>query len=308
MSVRQPQVITTRQAKRQIGHFGRSLVLYIVFFLLLNYGLSWVVEHYPGIYQNLDPESVNLGASILFMLLITFIAFTISAKSLHLNMADYYTRPKIGAAKMFSLVCIGLGIELIITSVSSLFYFFFHTNSTMYDWLGVFTTKDYVIRNILYFLLIVILKPVCDEYIFRGIIQRQLGHYGRYFGVLGSAVLYAIAQWNLVQAIPALLIGWYLSLITLRYHSVRPAMAIQIWIALFSWALNVVPSKYIWIFTIIIIAVYIVAGLSIFQKQVDTHIARTGATEPKLWKILFTTPSIILCVCLFGVNVVLSLM
>ena len=94
------------------------------------------------------------------------------------------------------------------------------------------------------------------------------------------------------------------------FHLLRKdhGMAIQIWIALFSWALNIVPSKYIWIFTIIIIAVYIVAGLSIFQKQVDTHIARTGATEPKLWKILFTTPSIILCVCLFGVNVVLSLM
>lgn len=308
MADQAPKVITTRQAKKQIGFFGNSLALYILLFMALSYGTELLQNFNPSIFMGMDPQAFSLAVSMILMLFITMVPFRRSAQKLNLNIHDYLKDPNLRGDRIFALVCIGIGIDLIMTSVSTLFYFLFPTNMAEYSFLGNFSTRDAIIENILYFMMFVIVKPICDEYIFRGVIQRQLGHYGRYFGVLGSAVLYAIAQVNIAQAFPAFFVGWYLSLITLRYHSIRPGITVHLVIALVLWAVQVVPSKFIMIVTIFIVLVYILAGLFLFQRRVDTNMVRYGATEAKLWKILFTTPSIVVCVILFAANVVFSIL
>ncbi len=308
MAEQAPKVITTRQAKQQIGCFGRSLAVYILLFMVLNYGVALLQNFYPSIFMGMDPSAFSLGVSMLLMIFITVVPFRRSAARLNLNIHDYLKDPHLRNDRVFALVCIGIGIDLIMTSVSTLLYFLFPTNTAVYSFLGNFSTGEQIIQNILYFMMFVIVKPICDEYIFRGVIQRQLGHYGRYFGVLGSAVLYAIAQVNLAEALPAFFVGWYLSLITLRYHSIRPGITVHLVLALVLWAVQVIPPKFLLAVTIFIVLIYIMAGLFLFQKRVDTGMIRYGATETKLWKILFSTPSIIFCVALFAANVFFSIL
>ena len=307
MSKKSPVVITTKQAKRQINHFGRSLLIYILSFMAVRYGRSTIYAMAPQLFFGMDEEVASIcmiGAALLF---VTLIPFSISAAFLRLNIWDYLKNPRLRGDRVLAIICIGIGINLTVTSLSTLFYFFFHTNNTTYSFLGDFSTKTSLIKNLIYLLVFVLIRPICDEYIFRGIIQRQLGHYGRYFGVLGSAVLYAIAQTNLVDAIPAFVVGWYLSLITLRYHSIRPAIQVHICLELFLFALEVIPGNYLWVITIFIVLIYILAGLFLFQRRVDTDLIRYGATEVKLWRILLTSFTIVLCIILFIANVVISL-
>ena len=306
MNNNEPEIITEIQAKAQINHLGRSLILYLSVFLLLQYGTNLIETYAPQVFHGLNPDLFMLIASSIVMLLVAGIAFSVSASKLKLKIIDYLSKPKVTFGTMFQLVCIGIGIQLIITSISSLFYFFFHTASSTYAFVGNYTTMETIYLNIAYFVFYIILKPICDEYIFRGIIQRQLGHYGRYFGVLASSVLYAMAQSNLVEAIPALFIGWFLAIITLRYHSIRPAVIIHILVSLFIWGVDVIPESFIWVITVLIVIVYITAALSIFQKHVLSIRAKTGATDGTLWKILFTSSTIIIYTLLFILNLVLS--
>ncbi len=307
MSENAPVVITTKQAKGQINHFGRSLVLYIALFMAVHYGIPWAGEHYPALLMGLNADLASLCLSIIVLVFVTAIPFSISAKKLNLDISSYLKNPRLRSDRVVSLACIGIALNLTVTSLSTLFYFFFHTKSIAYPFLGSFNTTKKILANVAYFVFFVLTEPICDEYIFRGIIQRQLGHYGRYFGVLGSAVLYAISRQNLVAAIPAFALGWYFSLITLRYHSIVPTIRVHIAIALFLWILDIVPGNYLWLVTIFIIIIYFLAGLFMFQKRVDTGMVRYGATEFKLWKILLTTSSIVVCILLFAVNVFLSL-
>jgi len=301
-----PRVITSRQARKQINHFGRSLVIYIAVFMVFRYGTSLLASYFPQIFI-VEPQIVYLVGEMVLLTLVTLIPFRISAKMLNLDIHDYLHDPRIPASRMIAIISVGIGINLIATSISSLFYFFARTNSASYDFLGKFTTETYIIENALYLLENVIIIPICDEYIFRGIIQRQLGHYGRYFGVLGSAMLFAVSQANLVMAIPAFFVGWYLSLITLKYHSIKPAVQVHIALSLFLCLMDIAPESMLLVITVAIIVVYIIAAFSIFQKRVSTNMVRYGATEPKLWKILLSSDSIIVCLILFAVNVVLSL-
>ena len=307
MSSKTPVVITTKQAKRQINHFGRSLLIYILLFMGVRYGSHALFSRFPELMFGFDEEMAGMllhGACLLF---VTLIPFTISAAFLRLDIRDYLCNPRLRMDRVIALICIGIGVNLTVTSLSTLFYFFFHTNTTVYPFLGDFTTQESLIKNLVYLALFALVKPICDEYIFRGIIQRQLGHYGRYFGVLGSAMLYAIAQQTLMEAVPAFIVGWYLSLITLRYHSIRPAVWVHICLELFLFGLAVIPGNYLWIITIFIVLIYIFAGLFLFQNRDDTNMIRYGATEWKLWRILITSFSILLCIVLFVINVVLTL-
>lgn len=307
MSSKAPVVITTKQAHKQINHFGRSLLIYILLSTIVKYGMPLMEKYFPELMMGYDTEFVSLVVTIILTVFVTLVPFTITSVALKLDIRDYLKNPRLRADRVIALICIGIGINLLVTSISTLFYFFFHTATPSYPFLGSFTTNANIMKNIAYFALFVIVKPICDEYIFRGIIQRQLGHYGRYFGVLGSAFLYAIAQANLVEAVPAFALGWFLSIITLRYHSIRPSTQVHIAVSLFLWGIDVIPGNYLWAITIFIVIIYIMAGLFMFQKRVDTGLVRYGATEWKLWKILLTSFSIVLCILVFVINVALSL-
>ena len=307
MSIDQPKVITKKQAQKQIGYFGNSLIWYIIAFTLLYHGTDFLHRYYPQIFRTYDHHMMMLLFAILAMIVLTAIPFRLTNKKLSLKIRDYLKKPKIPTDRKISIICIGIGISLLTTSIASIFRFFLIANSQTASYLGQFNNTTNIINNILYICLFIIIKPICDEYIFRGIIQRQLGHYGRYFGVLGSAMLYAISSPSLSEAIPAFFVGWYLSLLTLKYHSIRPSIAVSITLSLFNWLLIVIPGNLIWIISILIVIVYIVSAFSIFSKRVSTNMVRYGATEWKLWKILLTTPSIIVCVILFLINVILAI-
>lgn len=297
-----PVRITRRQARAQINHFGWPLALYMILFSLLRYGTVFLSK-YSG---KADPELFLLLSSIGVYLFMALIPFTIGAYFLRLDIRDYMHSPRLRIDRSLGLICIGIGIYLIVMSVSTLFYFFFHTQAAVYAFIGQWGTPMSILKNILYFFLLVIIQPLCEEYIFRGIIQRQLGHYGRYFGVLGSAFLYMLVQMDMAQAVQAFIIGWYLSLITLRYHSIRPAIMVHIALSLFLWILESMSGNFLWLVTIFMILVYIGATLFILQWRSDTSKIRYGATEGKLWRILLSSFSIRLCVVLFIANIIFS--
>ena len=301
-----PQIITRRQAKKQINTLGTSLIIYILLTELLWYGSSLLQQSHPGIFLGYDPELVTMLFTMIMWIIIATIPFSISASRLDLDLKDYLGKPKMSVAKQISLTCVGVGIMLAVTAIPSLFYMLVHTSSVPYEFVGVFTTKNNILKNVVYFILMVLVKPVCDEIIFRGIIQRQLGHYGRYFGVLASAFLYMISRPTLTEAIPSFFLGWYLALITLRFHSIRPAIKIHIFISFFDWLINITPQSLVLIPTVMIVIIYIIAGFSLFNGTVNLGIARSGASNRKLWKILMTSPTIIICIILFLAGVGLS--
>ncbi len=308
MASNDTKVITRRQAKKQINHFGRSLILYILTLTFLRYGIDYLIDSHEEIFMGYDPEMIRMIASIVLTLLVTLIAFNISSRSLHLNIRDYLKKPELSLFHKLALCSVGIAINLIVTSIATLFYLFFRSEPQTFTYLGYWNTTGRIINNILYLVFFVFVKPICEEYIFRGVIQRQLGHYGRYFGVLGSALLYAIAQTNFADAIGAFFIGWYLSLITLRYHSIRISTLVHVTLLLFLWVIQVIPGNLLWLVTLLIIAAYLMAAVFIFQKQVDTGMIRYGATDGKLWKILLTSSTVIISIALFIVNIVLSIM
>lgn len=297
------KVITSKEAKRQINCLGWPLSIYFLILCALNYLYTKqdIITEYLG---SIDIDILFFILLIIISITFTFILLVLSRNKLHMYIGQYLIRPNVTTSKKVAYVCIGIGIMLLTLSLSTMFYFFFHTSSIEYTFVGSFRTSKEIIKNILYILFFVFIKPITDEIIFRALIQRELGHFGRYFGVLASAMLYAIMQGNLVNVIPAFFLGWYYSLLTLRHHSIFPSISVACSIALFEYIINIIPDTMIIITISLIVIVYVICAFSIFRKRVNTNMVRYGATEGMLWKVYLTSPSIICCLLLFILNTI----
>ncbi len=300
--------ITRKQAWNQIDHIGRSLILYILLFMTFQYGTDLLFDRFPQIISVHSADTIRLAGSLVLTLFLLLVPFQISARALKLKIRDYLQDPGLGFFNLLSLCCIGIAIQLTALVAASLLGIFSGYTEDAAVFLGSFNSREYIIANALYFLQYVLVKPICDEFIFRGIIQRQLGHYGRYFGVLSSALLYAVAQPDPRMAIPAFALGWYLSVLTLRTHSIRPAIAIHITAELLFWLLEIIPSRLLFLQIPVLLVIYVTAFIRILSRRGTGSPARIGATDARLWKIFFTTPTIIICFFLFAANIILTIL
>lgn len=85
-------------------------------------------------------------------------------------------------------------------------------HSAMPDFAG----SDTLAGTVLALLLTCVAAPVCEEIIFRGILQRTFMKAGLGFGALASAALFALYHGNLPQAVGSFFIGLSLSYVMLR--------------------------------------------------------------------------------------------
>ena len=300
------KVLTVTQAKHKINTFGKALILYVIILTIYRYGMGIFDKYLPQVFFGYDSTMfIYIGLNIL-LLLLSFIPFTISSRKLDINIKEYYKKIKIPFSDIFKYSLYAIGINYITTSFMSIFGFFFNVNTIPVEFLGNFTSLELIITNIAYIIYIVITKPFCDEYAFRGVIQRSLGKFGRYFGVFGSAILYAFAQGNLVQAVPAFFIGLFLSSISLKYHSIRPTVYIQAISAIYFYVITILPNSLFWLVPLSVVLIYIFIGVTMFFKHRELNFDFSTIGNSRLWKILFTSKSIIFVIILFILNVILS--
>ena len=298
-------VLTTTQVRNRINAFGKSLILYVIILTVFRYGLFLFEKYFPQIFFDKNPMMVfYLGINFLILVL-SLIPFSIAGNKLSLNMTQYFKKG-ISIGNLFVYTCVCIGIHFIFTSFMSLFSIFFSLKFSSLSFIGNYKSVDYIITNIAYIVYIIIIKPYCDEFVFRGVIQRSLGIFGRYFGVISSALLYAISQGNIIEAVPAFFVGWFLSLVTIKYHSIKPTILIQMFMSIFLYALMIIPDKMVWIIQVLIIIVYVVVALFLFSKHRRFFNDVTSVFNGQLWKLLFTSYSIIIVVFIFFINIALS--
>lgn len=65
----------------------------------------------------------------------------------------------------------------------------------------------------------VLLAPLIEEYVYRGVLIEGMKRYGERFAVVGAAVIFGLAHGNLMQFLPAVLIGWFLGYIRVKTGS-----------------------------------------------------------------------------------------
>ncbi|MCR1959716.1 CAAX protease self-immunity [Thomasclavelia cocleata] len=90
-----------------------------------------------------------------------------------------------------------------------------------------FSTKDNFIVNICLIIYAVIVAPISEELIFRGLILGKLKQYGDVFASIIVSLLFALIHGNLPQSIPTFIVSLFLCWVTLQSNSIIPAISIH---------------------------------------------------------------------------------
>jgi membrane protease YdiL (CAAX protease family) len=155
---------------------------------------------------------------------------------------------------------------------------------------------------------LVVVKPIVEGILFRGVVLRVLSAYGRTFAIAASAILFGLYQGNILQICYALCAGLILGYITFRYsikysiilHAIHNALMVGV-----TYLTPHVPGIAIYglwgVFTIGLIVVAIRKGSKV-KRFLDKGRARVNA-----WRYTFTVPWLLLYVAITVVLTIVQL-
>jgi hypothetical protein len=122
-----------------------------------------------------------------------------------------------------SLILPGVAIALtvsfiagILTNYIQFILGFVHLQATSPD----FTAPKSIPALLIYFIQICILAPLCEEFIFRGVILHNLKQFGNAFAVVVSAILFSMLHGDLLQMPLALLVGLVFGVMVIKSGSI----------------------------------------------------------------------------------------
>ncbi|ADU27090.1 CPBP family intramembrane glutamic endopeptidase [Ethanoligenens harbinense] len=164
---------------------------------------------------------------------------------------------------------------------------------------------------VLYILFFCALAPVCEEFIFRGVILQSLRPYGNGFAILLSSLLFAMMHGNLAQFPLAFLVGLAFGYFVVRFESIWATVLMHACVNLVSTLVNYVEIQagtavanllYLGLgVTLLAIAVSTVLVLR-SRQSVRERFARAMHTRLPLsflFKKVFLTPGMLVFTVLF---------
>ena len=158
-----------------------------------------------------------------------------------------------------------------------------------------------------------ILAPVAEELIFRGVIFQVLRKYGRVFAIVASALLFGIYHGNLPQGIFAFVIGILFAYITAEY-SICWSMLIHIFNNINTIWINYGVEKLNWNFLglvvdiVYILALIVIVGYLYKNRKKIKYYLKKYPTQENVWRCLFQSKSVIIFTVLNIISAVAGMM
>lgn len=198
--------------EKEMSKIGGSLWLYIIMQLCLSFVLSFVVTPLVFYVIGFDFSLVNIVVSTLVSLIsgLVILWFMNSSFKQKLSNFKFTFKPK----------------ETIDTiGMMYFFNYFIGIIGTFFSKLGLPDTSpdlwlnNDVLYDVFIFISVVILAPIFEELIFRGMILRTLSKYNKTFAIVITSLLFGLLHLNISQAIPAFFMSLVLCYMSLKSDS-----------------------------------------------------------------------------------------
>ena len=144
----------------------------------------------------------------------------------------------------------------------------------------------------------VLLAPLVEEYAYRGVLIEGLKRYGERFGVMAAAVIFGLAHGNLMQFLPATLIGWFLGYVRVKTGSWSVCVLLHAMNNLTSLLLEAlldrVPDGGLYnAINLIYIAVMVIGFILVWRRMKARYGVLGEAEEPVGFSALISAPALI---------------
>lgn len=190
--------------------------------------LGELPENYQMIVmQYLDDSAINTALTLIALTVGNLAAFLIGSALTHLPKGQYFRLRGLTATRTVSYIMLGLWIQMLAGYAA--------------DWLTKLLEQAHVpvytpdialdgsvSKSALLVLYVCVLGPITEELLLRGFALKNLSRVSQRFGILMTALLFALMHENLPQFLFTFPFGILLAYITIRHDSVTPAIITHI--------------------------------------------------------------------------------
>lgn len=291
--------ISRKKAKHKLTTIGLAFIVYILFVLIVPHALKMFLEIYDPIF--VSDEYLYIGIYLIVLVFGSFIPFIMLKSITKIKNNRIFGKVNATFVDLFvqAIVCIATCTAL--TYVSNMLLNSFGFQSQLISSIGLNYQEAYL-ENYLYIFMLVVVTPIIEEFVFRGVLLNCLGEFGKVFSLYTSAILFALCHSSIGEILPAFAMGVILGKVSFRYKSIQPTTFIHILFNLFIYGLCVLPesiSSYMayGIAGICVLALYLV--LTGHYRSVK--MAKSSFT-PTSFNLFFTRPTTIISLLLLIVN------
>lgn len=298
------KTVSRYYAKKEFEFTGLILILYSLFVLYVPFVLSLFLEEIGYVtYNGLNIEFISqlvclvVGSILPFLMLRLY--FKKSSKDF-LGKADIkVSQLLIDFVVFFVAVIASIYVTTILATTIGI-------ESGVVSSIGiVFNTE--LMRSPLYLFAFIILTPLLEEYVFRGILLNCLSKYGKYFAVIATSIVYCFAHGSFIEMIPSFLMSIILCKISIKYKSIRPTIFIHVLFNALLGILGTMPENLALYEEIIIGVLILLAVYFLFSKKYHIIHVRKSNTNNKVGLLFLSSTSVIVALLLFIAHTLLTI-
>ena len=296
--------ITKKKVNARFKTIGLALIIYIFFVLYIPLLLKELfIDQEIGLIFGLSKKSI---LNALIVVAGTVLPFKLMDKALF-GKNDKKEKIEIPFGEIFIQSLMLFTISSVTLFLTSTIFSYFGKSADLVGGIGV-VIDGKIVDDIVYTLLFVLITPIIEEFAFRAVLLRYLSRFGKYFALVATSLIFALAHSSFIEIFPAFIMSYELGKIYLRYKSAKPCIWIHGLYNLTLYILLIIPGKYS-IFVAIFLALIYVASFVLFIAKKYTFIRVTKAKSTwKVFLIFFSRPEIILSVMLMIVQTALTML
>lgn len=226
-------------------------------------------------------------------------AWLFSGKVGVINSKEVFVKPKNWAADTALFGVVAFGASMIVSLFVNLIRLILMGVKVSLSTPNFALPKNNLAATVIMIFVMVVLAPLAEEYMCRGVILNVFKRFGSVFAVVGSALIWSLLHGNIVQGLPVFMMGILYGILALKTESIWPTFilhSLNNLVAAGNAVFITVLPKYMIIiisgmeYMIIFLAI---ALFSVFYKRFRFNTAHGSSYG---FKTLFTSISIIISI------------
>lgn len=191
--------------------------------------------------------------------------------------------------KLLKYMIIGLGVSFLISILINLLIL------GLQD-VVVFETPDFnakygLVENIFIIIFSIVIAPIMEELLYRGLILKKLSGYGKWYAMIIVSILFGLMHGNIPQTIGAFMVSLVLCMVTLESGSLIPAIIIHSLnnlLAQLSGSNNEGLQIVLTIFILVVIVIALWLVVKELKKETSMHLDfKISDFFKNIWGIVF---------------------
>ncbi len=292
--------ISEKKAKSNFSYIGLVLIAYILFVLYIPTALLSFLQLEDAVIR--EDAFLALGIRYILLTIGTVLPFYLLQKRSGLKLSRFAGNIRASFLDLFAETALCFAAVTGLIFISNMLFSRFGLSGIFLGNIALpFSTEHADL--ILFAFTYIAAAPIVEEYAFRGVLLNVLGRYGKFFALLTTSFLFALAHADLIDFLPAFALGYLLGRIEIRYHSIQPTLAIHILFNLFTYALCFIPPGYYMAF--ILLAVYVLAIVMYLLRRRNFLIIRRSRAGKIAASLFYSRFSVIAAILLMIGHIIL---